>query len=145
MGITLFAACTVIHFSPSRSSRWAGFPDFCLNLSCPTHEGHHSSSGYQRHFKLTNGIQAGLWRMGRSAVFCLRNRFNLVIHSSVETHLSLNGFRSEEFFQGIYFVRKIFPVRGEEIVNKGVSLNSALDFVVCVDRVLPTARPEDTL
>lgn len=41
---------------------------------------------------------------------------NLIIHSPTETYFaSLKGFRAKSFFQGVQFVGKIFPVRGEEM------------------------------
>lgn len=54
-----FAACTVIYFPPSQSIHWAGFPDFHLNLSCPMHEGHHSSKWVPKAFPIDK------WDLGR--------------------------------------------------------------------------------
>lgn len=60
MGMNIFfAACTVIYFSPSPSIHWAGFPDFHLNLSCPMHQGHHSSKWVPKAFPIDK------WDLGR--------------------------------------------------------------------------------
>lgn len=85
-----------------------------------------------------------MWKLGRSGVICLRNRFSLIIHSPTETYFtSLKGFGSELFFQGVQFVGKIFPLEVRKWEDK--SLKSALDFVICGGRVVQAAHPVDTL